>query len=98
MPHTKSAKKRMRQYEKRRRYNRAYKKSIKEAIKEFLVAKKSGDATQTAEAFKKAVKRLDMAAARRVIHPNKANRKKSQLAKKLASQAAPARTGSAPKG
>ncbi len=95
MPHTKSAKKRMRQYEKRRRYNRAYKKSIKEAIKAFLTAKKSGDAPATAEAFKKAVKRLDMAAARRVIHPNKANRKKSQLAIKFA-QASAAGSGSTP--
>jgi len=73
----------MRQYEKRRRYNRAYKKSIKEAIKAFLTAKKSGNAEETAAAFRKAIKRLDMAAARRVIHPNKANRQKSKLALKL---------------
>jgi small subunit ribosomal protein S20 len=83
----------MRQYEKRRRYNRAYKKSIKEAIKAFLTARKSGNAEEIATTFKKAVKRLDMAAARRVIHPNKANRKKSQLAKELGK--APA-SGSSP--
>jgi small subunit ribosomal protein S20 len=80
MPHTSSAKKRARQYEKRRLYNRAYRKAISTAVKDFTGATPE----QAQDAFKKAVKKLDMAAARKVIHPNKAARKKSQLAKALA--------------
>lgn len=84
MPHTPSAKKRMRQYETRRLYNRAYKKSIREAIKIFDAAAPD----KAVEEFKKAVKTLDKAAARKVIHPNKAARKKAQLAKALTARAA----------
>jgi small subunit ribosomal protein S20 len=82
MPHSSSAKKRARQYEKRRVYNRAYRKAINTAIKDFMAAAKSGGASAN-EAYQKAVKKLDMAAARRVIHPNKAARKKAQLARAL---------------
>ncbi len=87
MPHSSSAKKRARQYEKRRLYNRAYKKSINTALKTFQAATPE----QANEEFRKAVRKLDMAAARKVIHPNKAARKKAQLARALAS-----RSGSGP--
>jgi small subunit ribosomal protein S20 len=80
MPHTSSAKTRMRQYEKNRRYNRGYKKDIKETLKAFATAAQSGTPEQIEAEFKKAVKTLDKAAARNVIHANKAARKKSQLA------------------
>jgi small subunit ribosomal protein S20 len=83
MPHTNSAKKRARQYEKRRLYNRAYKKDIKEQLKTVATAVAEGNAEQVTAEFKKAVKTLDKAAARRVIHRNKAARKKSQLARLL---------------
>lgn len=83
MPHTRSAAKRSRQYEKRRLYNRAYKKGIKELIKELLAASKAGGADLEKAALA-AVKKLDKAAARRVIHPNKAARKKAQIAALLA--------------
>jgi small subunit ribosomal protein S20 len=84
MPHTNSAKKRARQYDKRRLYNRAYKKKIKEQFKDVIEAVSGGTADQATAEFTKAVKTLDKAAARRVIHPNKAARKKSQLARALA--------------
>ena len=84
MPHSSSAKKRARQYAKRRLYNRSYKKAINTAIKDFDGAAKSG--ADANEAYTKAVRKLDMAAARRVIHPNKAARKKAQLAKALAAR------------
>lgn len=90
MPHTHSAEKRMRQTEKRNLYNRAYKKAIRESLKAFTTATKSGTAEQISEAFRKAVRKLDMAAARRVIHPNKAARKKAQLAAELTKKPAPA--------
>ncbi len=83
MPHTASAKKHMRQTEKQRRYNRAYKKAVKDQVKKYLDVVKTGTPEQLAAEFKAAVKKLDKAAARRVIHPNKAAHKKSQLAKML---------------
>jgi small subunit ribosomal protein S20 len=81
MPHTPSAEKSLRQDEKRRLRNRAAKKAIKGQIKTFLGALDGGDA---AAELKNAIRKLDKAAAKRVIHPNAAARKKSQLARKLA--------------
>jgi small subunit ribosomal protein S20 len=86
MPHTKSAKKSLRQDQKRRDRNRAVKKSLKGQMKKFLTAVKEGTAEQKQAEFVAVVKRLDKAAARRVIHPNAAARKKSQLARQLAAK------------
>ncbi|HEY1381519.1 MAG TPA: 30S ribosomal protein S20 [Gemmataceae bacterium] len=88
MPHTKSAEKSLRQDEKRRLRNRAAKKAIKGQIKTFLGALNGGDA---ATELKAAIRKLDKAAAKRVIHPNAAARKKSQLARKLAAAKAGAK-------
>lgn len=79
MPHTRGAAKRARQYAKRRLYNRAYKKAIKDLFKDVVETAKSGGA-DLAKAALAATKKLDKAAARRVIHPNKAARKKAQIA------------------
>jgi len=83
MPHTKSAKKALRQDAKRRDRNRGVKKALKAQIKKFATALKEGTAEQKQAEFIACVKKLDKAAARRVIHPNAAARKKSQLARKL---------------
>jgi small subunit ribosomal protein S20 len=87
MPHTKSAKKSLRQDQKRRDRNRAVKKALKTQMKKFATALKEGTAEQKQTEFVAVVKRLDKAAARRVIHPNAAARKKSQLARQLAAPA-----------
>ena len=83
MPHLKSAKKRLRQNIKRRDHNRATKKALKKQLK--AVFEVGGDKAATTEQLKKeataAVKKLDKAAAKRVIHPNNAARKKSQIAR-----------------
>ena len=50
-------------------------------------AKKSQRQDQKRRDRNRAVKKLDKAAARRVIHPNAAARKKSQLARQLAAPA-----------
>jgi small subunit ribosomal protein S20 len=94
MPHTSSAKKRERQYEKRRLRNRATKRVIKTQIKKFLAVSQAADATpeQLQAEFRLAVKKLDKAAAKRVVHPNLAARKKAQLAKKLQAKTAAAKT------
>ncbi len=85
MPHTTSAKKALRQDAKRRERNRAAKKAIKGQIKKFLTALKEGTAEQKQAEFIACVKKLDKAGARRIIHPNAAARKKSQLALKIKS-------------
>jgi small subunit ribosomal protein S20 len=82
MPHTNSAKKSVRQTEKRRLHNRAVKKAVKTQIKKVLEAV-DGPIEQLQTEYNVAAKRLDKAAAKRVIHPNMAARKKSQLARLL---------------
>jgi small subunit ribosomal protein S20 len=89
MPHSSSAKKRQRQYEKRRLRNRAAKKAIRLQIRKVHAVAKDGPAEQLQGELIAAVKKLDKAAAKRVIHPNTAARKKSQLAR-LAKPAAAA--------
>ena len=90
MPHTKSAKKSLRQDQKRRDRNRAVKKGLKVELKKFLTAVKAGNMDVAKTEFVAVVKKLDKAAARRVIHPNAAARKKSQLARQLAPKPVPA--------
>lgn len=99
MPHTRSAKKRHRQDEKRRLRNRSTKRTIKTHIKRFLTSLDASAESpeQAAENRRKefalACKRLDKAAAKRIIHPNKASRKKAQLARLLhQAETAPADT------
>jgi small subunit ribosomal protein S20 len=82
MPHTKSAKKNLRKSEKRRLRNRATIRTIKTHLKRFE-ASLAGPIEKAQEEFNLAAKKLDKAAARRIIHPNMAARKKSQLARKL---------------
>jgi small subunit ribosomal protein S20 len=82
MPHTRSAKKNLRKSEKRRLANRACMKAIKKQIKAFLAAV-DGPIDELRKQFSLTAKKLDKAAAKRVIHPNLASRKKSQLALRL---------------
>jgi small subunit ribosomal protein S20 len=82
MPHTRSARKNLRKSEKRRIANRAVKKAIKKQIKAFLEAVE-GPIEELQKQYNLTAKRLDKAAAKRVIHPNLAARKKSQLARKV---------------
>jgi small subunit ribosomal protein S20 len=82
MPHTKSAKKHQRQSEKRRLHNRSIKKEIKTWIKRFRAALE-GPVEDLRQAYDVAARKLDKAAAKRVIHPNLAARKKSQLGRAL---------------
>ena len=87
MPHTKSAEKRIRQTEKRRRRNRTAIKAIKLQVKKLTDLVGKGSADQLQAEFKLTVKKLDKAAHKRVIHPNAAARKKSQLARLLHAKA-----------
>ncbi|HEY7329419.1 MAG TPA: 30S ribosomal protein S20 [Gemmataceae bacterium] len=82
MPHTRSAKKNLRKSDKRRLHNRAVKKDIKTQIKSFLSAL-DGPVDQLQKEFNLTAKKLDKAAAKRIVHPNLAARKKAQLARRL---------------
>jgi small subunit ribosomal protein S20 len=96
MPHTRSAKKNQRKTEKRRLHNRAIKKAIKTQIKKVEEVAESGAAEQLKTEYNLAAKKLDKAAAKRVIHPNLAARKKSQLARLVHAKETAAKT--APQG
>ena len=86
MPHTRSAKKNLRKSEKHRLHNRAIYRAVKEQIKKFTELAQSGTVEQLQKEFQIAVKQLDKAAAKRVVHRNLASRKKSQLARLLHSK------------
>ncbi|MFO0968056.1 MAG: 30S ribosomal protein S20 [Gemmataceae bacterium] len=83
MPHTKSAKKRLRQYEKRRLRNKATRKGVRLQVRKFAEAPKDASPDQLRQELKAAIKKLDKAAAKGVIHPNAAARKKSRLTRQL---------------
>jgi small subunit ribosomal protein S20 len=92
MPHTSSAKKRLRQTKKRRLRNRQVKKALKGTIKDVIGVADGGTAEDLQKQYNVAAKKLDQAAAKKVIHPNQAARKKSQLARLLnAKKASPAK-------
>ena len=88
MPHSNSAKKRLRQSESRRLYNRAVLREIKLQLKKVKGLVTTGPADQLAAECRLAVKKLDKAAARHVVHRNQAARKKSQIAILLQRQTA----------
>jgi len=83
MANIKSQIKRNKQNEARRLRNKGVRSELKTRVKAAVKAAETGaeDATERA---KLAQKRLDMAAAKGVIHKNAAARKKSRLAKQLA--------------
>ena len=83
MPHTKSAKKRLRQNLKRRARNRAVKSALKTQIRKVREAIQAGDLAKAEAEFRLAAKKADQAAAKRIIHPNKAGRIKSRLSAKI---------------
>ena len=87
MPHTPSAKKSLRQDAKRRLLNRAAKKAIKIQVKKVTEPDKNTPLDKLQVELRLAIKKLDKAAAKRVIHPNTAARRKSQLARLINAQA-----------
>jgi len=76
---TKSALKRIRQNERRRLRNRAIRSNIRSSVK---TARAAEGPTQAA-AVHEAIRTLDRAVSRGVIHRNTAARKKSSLARRL---------------
>ena len=83
MANIKSQIKRNRQSEKARLRNKAVRSEMKTRTKRAFAAAESG-AENTAEVAREAVKRIDTAATKGVIHKNTAARRKSRLMKRVA--------------
>lgn len=83
MANIKSAQKRIKVTEVKTLKNRMIKSSLKTAIKKFEASVNTNNAEEAKATFTGAVKALDMAVSKGVIHKNMAARKKSRLAAKL---------------
>jgi small subunit ribosomal protein S20 len=83
----KSQIKRNRQNEKRRLRNRVFRGRARTMVNKAHVAFASGEKETSIEAVKVAIRTLDKAAEKGVIHKNNAARRKSRLVKQLATLA-----------
>ena len=83
MANTKSAIKRMRQNERRRLRNRTLRSKLRSAVKNARAADVAAGASGRADVLE-AIRALDKAVTKGVIHRNTAGRKKSALARRLA--------------
>lgn len=83
MPNIKSAKKRVLVTQTKTLQNKMFKTQLKTDIKKYQAAIAAGDMALAQETYKIAVKKIDQAAARGIIHKNAAARKKSQFTKAL---------------
>ena len=88
MANIKSQIKRNRQNEKRRVRNKAARSEIKTRVKRAVEATEQG-AEESVDALRTAVKRIDKAAAKGIIHKNQAANRKSKLMRRLAKQSSP---------
>lgn len=80
MANIKSQIKRNRQNEKRRVRNRAIRSEINSRVKNTLVSAESDEASE--EELRLALKKIDKAAAKNILHKNTAARKKSRLVRR----------------
>lgn len=83
MPNIKSAIKRVKTNEKRRAQNASQKSALRTAIKNFESSLAANDVEAAKTAFVTAIKKIDKAATKGLIHKNAASRQKSRLQKKL---------------
>ncbi len=83
MPNIKSAAKRARQNITREKRNRRIKSMLKTSIRRFEESLESGDMTEARVKLNTAVRQIDKAAAKGVVHKNNAARKKSRLSRML---------------
>ena len=95
MAHSISAKKRIRQNEKRRARNRARKAMLKDQTKAFTTARAGNDFGKAEAELNKLTSRLDRTAAKHTIHKNAASRKRSRLTRRLNALRAGKATGGA---
>ncbi len=84
MANTRSAKKRIRQNEKRRIRNKAVRTRTRGFIKRARLAIEEGNPEAANEAVKKAISQIDRAKSKGILHHKNAARRKSRLMKHLA--------------
>ena len=82
MPNIKSAKKRVKVIKAKTLRNKAVKSNLKTVLKKAAVAA-AGNSADKEAAIRLAIKKVDQACAKGLLHKNTASRKKSQLARKL---------------
>lgn len=78
MPNIKSAKKRVKVIETKTLQNKMFKSQLKTAIKKFMTAVEAGDKEAAKAAYTEAVKKMDQAVAKGLVHKNNAAHKKSE--------------------
>ena len=83
MANIKSAKKRVKVIQTKTLRNQMIKSQLKTYIKKFELLAEQGDKAEATGAYTVAIKKLDQATAKGILHKNTASRKKSQLSIKL---------------
>lgn len=83
MPNIKSAKKRVKVISTKTLRNQKIKSRLKTYLKRFDTLAEQGNADEVKSAYNAAIKQLDQAAAKGIIHKNTSSRKKSRLTIKL---------------
>ena len=83
MANTKSALKNIRKTERRNARNRVFRSRARTFVKKAQSQIQAGNLEAAQETTRKAVKALDKAAQKGIIHPNNASRRKSRLVKRL---------------
>lgn len=83
MPNIKSAKKRVLVNKTKALQNQMFKSALKTTVKKYDAALAAGNKADARAAYKDAVKMIDIAASKGIIHKNAAARKKSQFTLKL---------------
>lgn len=83
MPNMKNAKKAVRQNPKKKELNNNFKASMNTAIKNVEKAVAANDKEKASDNLKVAIKRIDKAASKGIVHKNYVARNKSRLTKKV---------------
>jgi small subunit ribosomal protein S20 len=83
MPNIQSAKKRLKQSLVRRDRNRSTKRAIRTEYKKVIEAVEAGNVEQAETELRTVAKKVDKAAAKKIIHRNAAARVKSRLSAKV---------------
>ena len=83
MANIKSAKKRILVNQAKALQNQMVKSQLKTVIKKYNASVEAGDKASASELYKLAVKKLDQAVARGILHKNNAAHKKSEFTKKF---------------
>ena len=79
MPNIKSAKKRVKVIETKTLQNKMFKNQMRTIVKKYNAALESGNKEEATAAYKAAVKKIEQAVAKGILHKNNAAHKKSEF-------------------